>query len=306
MPLALERWDLRDYDLIISSESGPAKGVITRSDAQHVCYCHSPMRYLWDLYPAYINEWTRSGFKRALMAPLSNYLRLWDYATAARVDEFIANSQNVARRIWKTYRRPSDVVYPPVPVQTFFNQGSRDYYLVVSELVAYKRIADAVIAFSKSGRRLKIVGDGPEYKPLKGIAGNTIEFCGRVTDLEIRRLYSRCRAVLLPGEEDFGIVPVEALASGKAVIALGRGGVLESVPQHNPRAGFFYDSPGPELLLSAVTRFEQGEVSLSPTAIQAAAQRFSEARFQSQMRELVFGNLQKVDTFPTTVGIPAS
>jgi len=306
MPLALERWDLRDYDLIISSESGPAKGVITRSDAQHVCYCHSPMRYLWDLYPAYINEWTRSGFKRALMAPLSNYLRLWDYATAARVDEFIANSQNVARRIWKTYRRPSDVVHPPVPVQTFFNQDSKDYYLIVSELVAYKRIADAVIAFSKSGRRLKIVGHGPEYKRLKAFAGNTIEFCGRVTDLEIRELYSRCRAVLLPGEEDFGIVPVEAIASGKAVIALGRGGVLESVPQHNPHAGFFYNSPGSEFLLSAVTRFEQEEVSLSPRAIQAAAQRFSEARFQSQMRKLVFGNLQKVDTFPTTLVIPAS
>lgn len=306
MPLALESWDLRDYDLVISSESGPAKGVITSSHTRHICYCHSPMRYLWDLYPAYLNEWTRSRCKRALMAPLSNYLRLWDYAAAARVDEFIANSQNVERRIWKAYRRRSEVIYPPVPVETFFHQASEDYYLVVSELVAYKRVADAVYASSKSGRRLKIVGDGPEYKSLKALAGRTIEFCGRVSESELRRLYSRCRAVLLPGEEDFGIGPVEAIASGKPVIALGRGGVLESVPQHHPRAGFFYNSPGPEFLLSAVTRFEQEESSLHPKAIQAAAQRFSEARFQSQMRRLIFGNLQNVDTLPTTVGIPAS
>lgn len=306
MPLALESWDLRDYDLVISSESGPAKGVITSSRARHVCYCHSPMRYLWDLYPAYLNEWTQSRLKRTLMAPLSSYLRLWDYASAARVDEFIANSQNVEKRIWKTYRRRSEIIYPPIPVDTFSNRPSENYYLIVSELVAYKRITDAVYAFAKTGRRLKIVGDGPEYKPLKALAGSSIEFCGRVPDSELRELYARCRAVLLPGEEDFGIVPVEAIASGKPVIALGRGGVLESVPQHKPRAGFFYGSPGPEFLATAVERFEQEEASLSPSAIQAAAQRFSEARFQSQMQRFIFGNLQKVDTFPTTAGRSAS
>jgi glycosyltransferase involved in cell wall biosynthesis len=238
MPLALEEWDLRDYDLIVSSESGPAKGVITCSRSRHICYCHSPMRYLWDLYPAYVHEWTHSRIKRTLMAPLSSYLRLWDYSSAARVDEFVANSRNVERRIWKTYRRHSEIVYPPVPIHTFVNEPAEDYYLVVSELVAYKRIQDAVYAFSKSGRRLKIVGAGPEYKSLKALAGGTVEFCGRVVETDLRQIYSRCRAVLLPGEEDFGIVPVEALASGKAVIALGRGGVLESVPQQKPRGIF--------------------------------------------------------------------
>lgn len=305
MPLALESWDLRDYDLIISSESGPAKGVIASSRARHICYCHSPMRYLWDLYPAYL-KWTRSRLKRALMIPLSSYLRLWDYASAARVDEFIANSRNVEQRIWKAYRRRSEVIYPPVAVDSFVNRPSEDYYLIVTELVAYKRIADAVCAFSKTGRRLKIVGDGPEYKPLKAAAGKSIEFCGRLADSELRDVYSRCRAVLVPGEEDFGIVPVEAIASGKAVIALGRGGVLESVPQRNPRAGFFYEHPGPESLAATVQRFETEEAQLSPKAIQRAAQRFSEARFAGEMRRLIFANLQKVDTTPTTEEVTAS
>jgi glycosyltransferase involved in cell wall biosynthesis len=306
MPLAVESWDLRDYDLIISSESGPAKGVIASSRARHICYCHSPMRYLWDLYPAYLNEWTRSRLKRMLMIPLSSYLRLWDYASAARVDEFIANSRNVEQRVWKTYRRRSEVIYPPVAVDSFVNRPSDDYYLIVSELVAYKRIADAVGAFSKMGRSLKIVGAGPEYKPLKTVAGKSIEFCGRVADSELRDLYSRCRAVIMPGEEDFGIVPVEAMASGKPVIALGRGGVLESVPQRNPRAGLFYDYPGPESLTAAVLRLETEEARLSPHAIQRAAQRFSVASFESQMRRLIFANLQKVDTPPTTKEVTAS
>jgi glycosyltransferase involved in cell wall biosynthesis len=305
MPLALEHFDLRDYDLVISSESGPAKGVITSSRTRHICYCHSPMRYLWDLYPAYLHEWTQSRWKRALIAPVASYLRLWDYASAARVDEFLANSENVERRIWKTYRRRSEVVYPPVSVETFFAETADDYYLIVSELVAYKRVSDAVIFFSKTGRRLKIVGNGPEYRSLKALAGHNVEFCGRVSDSDLRYLYARCRAVLLPGEEDFGIVPVEAIASGKPVIALGRGGVLESVPQQNPRAGFFYGSPGPEFLGAAVERFEEEEGSLSSKAIQAAAQHFSEKRFQEQMRRVIF-NLQKVDSLTTTMRVPAS
>ena len=148
MPMALESFDLRGYDLVVSSESGPAKGVIVPSATRHVCYCHTPMRYLWDLYPAYRNEWTRSRWKRALMAPLSNYLRLWDYASSARVDDFVANSENVRRRIWKTYRRESIVIHPPVAVEQFYWKPSEDYYLMVSELVAYKRVDSAVRVFA--------------------------------------------------------------------------------------------------------------------------------------------------------------
>jgi glycosyltransferase involved in cell wall biosynthesis len=290
MPIALEHLDLRDYDLVISSESGPAKGVITGSNTRHVCYCHSPMRYLWDLYPAYLHDWTASRSKRMLIASLSNYLRLWDYASAARVDKFIANSKNVQKRIWKAYRRRSEVIYPPVAVDTFFSRPPDDYYLVVSELVAYKRVSDAVRCFSRTKRLLRIVGDGPEYAALKRVAGPNIEFCGRVSAHDLRELYSRCRAVVMPGEEDFGIVAVEAVASGKPLIALGRGGVLESVPAQNPSAGFFYEYPSDTLLELAVENFERVESSISPLALRNVASRFSEERFLDEMKKAIFGS----------------
>src|SRR5579862_7899605 len=187
MPLALEQFDLRGYDLVISSESGPAKGVLTSSAARHICYCHTPMRYLWDLYPEYVREWL-PAWKRVVFAPVSNYLRLWDFASAARVDEFIANSENVRRRIQKAWRRESRVVYPPVAVDGFYWREAEDYYLIVSELVTYKRVDMAVRACAKLGRRLRIVGDGPEFKHLKRIAGDGVEFCGRVSDGELRGL----------------------------------------------------------------------------------------------------------------------
>ncbi len=285
LPVALESLDLRGYDLVISSESGPAKGVLTPSTARHVCYCHSPMRYLWELYPAYLHDWTRGPLRRLALAVFGCPLRLWDLSTAARVDEFIANSRNVQRRIWKTYRRGSRVVYPPVRVEDFAWRLPEDYYLVVSELVAYKRIADAVRCFSRTGRRLRIVGDGPEYRTLKREAGGNIEFCGRVPWEQLRELYGRCRALLMPGEEDFGITAVEALASGKAVIALGRGGVLESVP---PAEGcVLYESPGEESLEEAVGRFEQAETAVRPARLQAWSARFSEARFRQEMSRLL-------------------
>src|SRR6266581_4101997 len=170
MPMALEHFDLRGYDLVISSESGPAKGVLVPSGARHICYCHTPMRYLWDLYPAYLHEWTPSALKRAVMAPVANYLRLWDYASAARVDDFIANSRNVSRRIWRCYRRESQVIYPPVAVETFYWKPPEDYYLIVSELVPYKRVDMAVRLFSRTGRKLRVVGDGPELTNLKSVA----------------------------------------------------------------------------------------------------------------------------------------
>jgi glycosyltransferase involved in cell wall biosynthesis len=292
MPMALEGFDLSGYDLIVSSESGPAKGVLAPSTARHVCYCHTPMRYLWDLYPAYRNEFTASAWKRALMAPVANYLRLWDYSTAARVDEFAANSANVARRIWKTYRREARVIYPPVAVESFYWKAPEDYYLIVSELVAYKRIDTAVRVFSKNGRRLRIVGAGPEYGALRDIArGNlaqgNIEFCGRVSDAELREMYARARAFIMPGEEDFGMTPVEAMASGKPVIALGRGGVLESVPTADPEGGVFYHAPEEEQLTRAIEKFEKLEMHFSPRGLQAWAGQFSEERFARAMRELI-------------------
>ncbi len=289
MPMALESFDLRGYDLIVSIESGPAKGVLAPSAARHVCYCNTPMRYLWDLYPAYRNEWTHSRIKRALMAPVANYLRLWDYATAARVDDFVANSENVRRRIWKTYRRESSVVHPPVAVETFYWKPPENYYLIVSELVAYKRLDAAVRVFAKNGRRLRIAGDGPEFKSLKRMAAANIEFCGRVSDADLRELYAHCRAFLMPGEEDFGITPVEALASGKPVIALGRGGALETVPTSDPVGGLLYAEATDDALQDAIEQWDAFESRIDPAALQVHAARFSEDDFARKMRPILFG-----------------
>jgi glycosyltransferase involved in cell wall biosynthesis len=272
MPMALEHFDLRGYDLVISSESGPAKGVLTSSNTR---------------YPAYLHDWTRSKWKRGLMAPLANYLRLWDFASAARVDEFIANSENVRNRIWKTYRRESSVICPPVAVESFCWKPSEGYYLMVSELVAYKQLDYAVACFARSGRKLKVVGDGPEYRRLKGLAGENVEFCGRTSDSDLHELYSRCCAFVMPGEEDFGITPVEALASGKPVIALGRGGVRETVPTRDPEAGFFYPDPNEAALSAAIDRFETAEPSILPGPLRASAARFSESVFIDRMTRVI-------------------
>jgi glycosyltransferase involved in cell wall biosynthesis len=280
MPMALETFDLRGCDLVVSSESGPAKGVITSSSTRHVCYCHTAMRYLWELYPAYRNEWTASRIKRVAMTPLTNYLRIWDFASAARVDRFVANSNNVQRRIWKTYRREADVVHPPVAVESFYWKPAEEYYLLVSELVPYKRVDAAVRVFSRNGRRLRVAGDGPEYRKLRRSAGASVEFLGRVTDEQLRELYARCRAFLMPGEEDFGMTPVEALASGKPVIALGRGGAVETVPEFG---GVLYDDCADEGLAAAVGRFEALEADIRPAELQSWAERFSEKEFARKM-----------------------
>ena len=286
MPLALEQFDLRGYDLVISSESGPAKGVLTSSSTRHICYCHTPMRYIWDLYPAYSREWL-PAWKRVLFAPVGHYLRLWDFAAAARVDEFIANSENVRRRIQKAWRRDARVVHPPVAVESFYWREPEDYYLVLSELVAYKRVDIAVRAFAASGRRLRVVGDGPEFKHLKRMAAPCVEFCGRVPDGELRDLLARARALIMPGEEDFGIAAVEALASGKPVLALGRGGALESVPTAGPFGGVFFDEPDEARLLAALHRFELAEAQVRPRELQAWAAQFSEEHFLARMRAIL-------------------
>ena len=281
MPLALESFDLRGYDLVISSESGPAKGVLVPSTTRHICYCHTPMRYLWDLYPAYLHDLTADRWKRAILAPVSNYLRLWDYASAARVDDFIANSENVRRRIWRAYRRESEVIFPPVPVDTFFFKPSEDYLLIVSELVAYKQIGYVVRYCAKNNLRLKIVGDGPEFRKLRSMAGPTIEFCGRVSDAELRDLYASCRALVVPGEEDFGMATVEALASGKPVVGLNRGGTPEIV---GANCGALYDEPTESSLHRALRELDNA--NFLPRNLQLTASKFSETEFTRRM-ELV-------------------
>jgi glycosyltransferase involved in cell wall biosynthesis len=287
MPIALEQFDLRGYDLVVSSESGPAKGVLTSSNTRHVCYCHTPMRYIWDLYPMYQREVIRSMWKRVAIAPVAHYMRLWDFAAAARVDEFVANSSHVQRRIQKAYRRESTVVYPPVPVESFYYEKPDEYFLMVSEFGPYKRLDYAISLFSRTGRKLKIAGTGEQFQALQKSAGPSVEFCGRVDEARLRELYARCRAFIMPGEEDFGITAVEAQASGKPVIALGRGGVLESVPAHEPTGGIFYQTADEAGLDAAIRQFEASEHSFQPVSIQARAQRFSSATFDTKMRAIL-------------------
>jgi glycosyltransferase involved in cell wall biosynthesis len=299
MPSALESFDLRGYDLVISSESGPAKGVITPAATRHVCYCHTPMRYLWELYPAYLNEWTHSGIKRLLMRPIARNLRLWDFASAARVDHFAANSENVRQRIWKTYRRESTVVHPPVAVETFFHRPPEDFFLMACELVPYKRLDYAVRHFSQMGRKLRVAGDGPEYRNLKRHAGPSVEFCGRVSADELRDLYARSRALVVPGEEDFGITMVEALASGKPVLALGRGGACEIVSQEDFTGGILYATPTGEDLEDALARFDLIEHDFRPKQLQRWAAQFSEARFQAKMQRILAAPDPVAELVPT-------
>jgi glycosyltransferase involved in cell wall biosynthesis len=246
------------------------------------------MRYLWELYPAYRSEWTRSPFKRSVITLTSPWLRAWDYATAARVDEFVANSHNVSLRIWHTYRRHSSVVYPPVAVDSFFCRPASDYCLCVSELVPYKRVSDAVRVFARSGRKLRIVGEGSEYKRLKRDARTNIEFCGRVTDEELRELYARCTAFIMPAEEDFGIAAVEAMASGKPVVGFARGGALETVPRSGPVGGILYSQPGEPGLAEAMEALDLILPRIDERALRAWAQRFSEEEFRRNMSAAVF------------------
>jgi glycosyltransferase involved in cell wall biosynthesis len=279
MPMALESFDLRSYDVVISSESGPAKGVLTSSTTRHFCYCHTPMRYLWELYPAHRKDFPGNPLVNALYAPISSYLRTWDFATAARVDGFMANSLNVKRRIFKTYRRASRVVYPPVATESFRCERSEGYSLIVSELVPYKRLDYAVRAFARSGRKLKIAGKGPQYGALKRMAAPNIEFCGGVSDEQLRDLYARCSSFIVPGEEDFGITTVEALASGKPVVALARGGSVEIVQKG---CGLLYASPDEYGLDEALRSLDRVEHLIEPRRLSFRAAHFSETRFEER------------------------
>ncbi|KAA2212041.1 glycosyltransferase [Teichococcus oryzae] len=283
MPLALEQLDLREYDLVISSESGPAKGVLTRPDALHVCYCHTPMRYIWNMYLDY-----KSGAPRLLRGPilyLAHRLRNWDYSTAARVDYFMANSHNVAERISKYYRRPAAVVYPPVDLETFAPPAEAPpadkadgFYLCAGQLLRYKRVDLAIEACRALGRRLVVLGAGSEYEALRRSAGPEVEFLGRVDDATLRSYYARCRALLFTGEEDFGIVPLEAMACGRPVIAYGRGGALETVAPGI--SGLHFPEQTTASLQKAILRFEAQEHIFDPATIAAHAGKFSKAAFR--------------------------
>jgi glycosyltransferase involved in cell wall biosynthesis len=286
MPFALEQLDLRAYDLVISSESGPAKGVLTRPDALHICYCHTPMRYVWSMYQEYREG--LSGLKRWLMAGVLHRIRQWDVTSAARVDHFVANSHNVARRIRKYYRREAMVISPPVDLELFGSLArvaAEDFYLCIGQLIPYKQVGLAIRAFNQLGKRLVVIGEGKQRDELGKLAGPNITFLNRVDDATLRDHYARCRALVFTADEDFGIVPLEAMAAGTPVIAFGRGGALETVVPG--RTGLLFPEQTPESLAEAVLAFERVEYSFDPEVIADHAAGFSKQHFKETFRRFV-------------------
>ncbi|MGO0305868.1 glycosyltransferase [Endozoicomonas acroporae] len=284
MPIALEELDLRGYDLIISSESGPAKGIIPPPGVPHICYCHSPMRYAWDMYHEYKSK---AGFlKRMLMPPLMHYLRRWDQATAAQVTQFIANSNFVAKRIKTYYSRDSIVINPPVSFDEFqLSESDGDYYLLLGQLVGYKRADLAVEAFNLSAKKLIVIGDGEQLHDLKKSARANVQILGRQPFSVIKEHLSQCKALIFPGVEDFGIVPLEAMASGRAVIAFKKGGALETVV--DGLSGLFFEEQTAQSLNNAILKFETNEHKFNKIEIREHARKFDKDRFKEEFKSLV-------------------
>lgn len=284
MPYAFEQFDLRGYDVVLSSSTSCAKGVLTDAKTLHICYCNTPMRYAWDFYFDYLNK-SNSIIRKVLIHFLMHKIRLWDVLSANRVDYFIANSHNVERRIRKHYRRAADVIYPPVSVQKNIlsvpAEGS--YYLVVSRLVSYKRVDLAVQAFNQLNLPLLVVGEGPEKKNLEKQAKPNIRFVGRASDEEVAEYYQQCKAFIFPGEEDFGITPVEAQSYGKPVIAYGQGGALETVI--DGVTGIFFREHTAEALVDAIKKAE--EISFDIHKIHQNAMHFDVEVFKTNLSQLI-------------------
>ena len=284
-PAAVRGFDLEEFDCVVTFHHAVAKGVRTRPHTLHLCYCFTPMRYLWDLYDDYFAPGRASLLVRAGMVAVRAPLRRWDRATAAHPHHYIASSENVRGRIRMIYGRDADIIYPAVETARF-HASSRDegYFLVAGAQVPYKRADLAIAAFNRSGDRLVVAGDGPEHRRLRRMAGPTIRFVTGVTDDQMLDLYAGCSALVFPGEEDFGIVPVEAMASGKAVIAFGRGGALETVVDTpRVRTGILFQEQTVDSLLSAVRAFRQ--TAFDPAAIRTFSLRFDREIYKSAMRE---------------------
>ena len=280
MPLALESLNFQEYDLVISSESGPAKGIITSPNSTHICYCHSPMRYLWDHYHMYRKN---SGFLSKLFMPLIfHFMRIWDESSSHRVDHFIANSHFIAKRIKKFYKRDSVVIHPPVDIDAFSiaEEKTNDFYLLAGELVPYKRPDIAIEAFTKNGKKLNVIGDGPELNKLKKIAGPNINFLGKVNFNELKYQFKNCRALIFPGEEDFGIIPVEVLASGSPIIGLGKGGLLDTFGDYD--VGSLYYEESAEALINEINNFEK-KAPYRSSDLQDRAKDFSKQEFHKKI-----------------------
>ncbi len=284
MPLATERMDVIPYDVVLSSTSAFAKGIITNENAIHICYCHTPTRYLWSDTHSYVEELRVPRLVKAILPPVLSRLRMWDKHAADRVDLFIANSQTVKNRIKKYYRRNATVIHPPVDTHRFsISNKPKEYFLTGGRLVAYKRYDMVVEAANRTGIPLKIFGSGPIEKDLRKMAKSNVEFLGRVSDKEQAKLYANAKAFIHPQEEDFGITPVESMAAGRPVIAYRKGGATETVQEG--LSGQFIDEQSWEELADHMIRFD--EKDYFPPAIKNYAEKFSRKRFEQEMRDFV-------------------
>jgi len=286
MPIAIEQFDLSNYDVVLSDSASFAKGVITKPETLHICYCHTPPRFAWDDSHKYIEEYGFPKIIKRLIPFFMNYIRLWDREAALRVDKFICNSNFVAKRIKKYYNRKAQVIYPPVDAKffspsDFFDKPS--YFLMVGRLLAYKRFDIAIESFNKINKPLKIIGDGPEIKRLKKLAKKNIEFLGELPPEKLREYYQNCQALIFPQEEDFGIVALEAMACGRPVIAYRGGGALESVKERE--TGAFFNEQTPESLIKAVKEFKSGK--FNPQKIRKHALKFSKDKFKKRIKDFV-------------------
>ncbi len=286
MPMAIEALDLSDFDLIISCSSSVAKGVITGPDQLHICYCHSPMRYAWDLQHQYLKEsGLNSGLKGMLAKFLLHKMRSWDVTSSFGVDHYIANSKFIAKRIRKVYRRDATVIYPNVAVEDFTVENVKDdYYFTCSRMVPYKRIDLIVKAFSlMPDKKLIVIGDGPDMEKIRSQSASNIELLGYQNFDVLKSKMSKAKAFVFAAEEDFGIVPVEAQACGTPVIAYGKGGALETVKENI--TGVFFDEQTVDSLIKAIGTFEQKE--FDPCVIRAWAQKFSTERFANELKAFI-------------------
>ncbi len=295
MPMAVEFFDLSGYDVVISDTSSFAKGVITNVDTLHICYCHTPTRYLWSDTHQYIKELNYNKYFKKIISLVLNYVRIWDKLAADRVDKFIANSNFIATRIKKYYRRNSVVIYPPVDVEKYSIADKLDnYFLIGCRLAPYKRVDIAIEAFKESGKKLKIFGDGVDLLRLKEIAKGceNIEFIGRISEEEKRELFRHCQAFIHPQEEDFGITPVEAMAAGRPVIAYKRGGALETIIEG--KTGLFFNEQTSASLKEACEKFNPD--NFNPQEIREWAEKFSTARFKDELQEYVNDEFRKYNS----------
>ena len=288
-PIAIERFDLKGYDLILSCSHCVAKGIIPPPDALHISYMLTPMRYAWDMYGEYFGE-----NKNRMIPFLIHYLRMWDVTSSQRVDHFLCISKHVKNRLMKFYRREAEVIHPPVDINRFRVQEKKEnFFLIVSSFAPYKRIDLAVEAFNRLGYSLKIIGTGPKEKRLKSMARSNVEFLRWQPDEAVADYYSKCRALIFPGEEDFGIVPLEAMACGKPVIAFGRGGALESIISYDQQSkadptGLFFNEQNVDSLIEAIERFSKIEKEFDPLAIRNHALQWDREIFKEKIKNYIF------------------